>query len=627
MLSANTDIKIALIGHVSVGKTTVLNALFRDKFGEVSMKRTTAGINYFRIISNKLKANKRLKVEESAEEPTEENGKRKIGIASYDTKSAGAILKEITPDNKAFRNSSAIHEKFFDIEHDEPLCDMRKDTDLVVVDVPGINEAGAGSKYRDFVEKKWHTFDVVVLVMDGKQGVNTEEQLKLLQFVKNNQETKRRVSLIILLNKVDDPDDEEQSVLVDESRKEAEKQFNCTLEKLLHNTQKGAKSKMSKLTPILIPTSAMHAYFYCTASLMTFDQFKKFDKDLIEKIGREEVGKFRWKNLSEDKKYQAVYEAVSEEGQYKERLEATNFDKFLEALRDFIGDELAQLKILQEQVRVSLKNLSPKEGLANQFRAAYEKSKAVGMQFANLSDHFWTTYNELEKQVMSDVKGPTTIGLLSEAMTELKCFHNLANQASWEEDQNKALERMRGLIRRPLLLVFEKASECTNKMASGAYLPKSPPHEWSDLSPLDWHTICNSFLLLSYNKTFCCTFGFEKNLVEIIKDSLSISSLSCAFCCESLTWEARNKYGNCGNSNYGSDYRSHNRCDSCGNQASQPGSIFAFTLDNKSELCAVNKNLYMHAFTLATPTSFSDPKHCGHLAWVYCEVIDSLHAM
>jgi GTPase SAR1 family protein len=32
---------------MSAGKTTVLNALFRDKFGEVSMKRTTAGVNYF----------------------------------------------------------------------------------------------------------------------------------------------------------------------------------------------------------------------------------------------------------------------------------------------------------------------------------------------------------------------------------------------------------------------------------------------------------------------------------------------------------------------------------------------------------------------------------------------------
>jgi GTPase Era involved in 16S rRNA processing len=94
-----------------------------------------------------------------------------------------------------------------------------------VVDIPGINEAGAGSKYRNFVAQKWHTFDVVVLVMDGKQGVNTEEQIKMLQFVKENQEKRREIPLIILLNKVDDPDDSEQSVLVEESRKELERLF------------------------------------------------------------------------------------------------------------------------------------------------------------------------------------------------------------------------------------------------------------------------------------------------------------------------------------------------------------------------------------------------------------------
>ena len=41
------EIKVALIGYVSVGKTTVLNALFREKFGEVSMRRTTAAVNFF----------------------------------------------------------------------------------------------------------------------------------------------------------------------------------------------------------------------------------------------------------------------------------------------------------------------------------------------------------------------------------------------------------------------------------------------------------------------------------------------------------------------------------------------------------------------------------------------------
>jgi small GTP-binding protein len=513
MAPAKAEIKVALIGHVSVGKTTVLNALFRDKFGEVSMKRTTAAVNYFRIVS------KRPTEDKAEAGSTEEKSKQWADVASYDTKSAGCILKEITEDNKELRNASGIKEKFFDIELDDPLCDMRENTNLVVVDIPGINEAGVGSKYRDFVEKKWDKFDVAVLVMDGKQGVNTEEQLKLLQFVKSNQEAKRQIPLIILLNKVDDPDDEIQAVLVDESRQEVEKQFGCRIEEPLttHN-----EPRKEAPIPVLIPTSAMHAYFYRTASQMTFDQFKSIDQELIEKMGREEIGRFKWKELSEDKRYQAVYDAVSGEGQYNERLEATNFDKLLSALKEIIGDEQTQLITLREQVLVTLSNLPKKQGLTDEFKSAYEKSKTVGMPAEPLRDMYWSMYEELEKRVIGAFVGPAARHVLSEPMIEMAIFYELACRASWEDDQKKALDRMRFLVRHLLVFIFKNVKECKEKMKTGTVVPKSPPLEWSDLSPLDWHSICSSFLLLGYSKSFCSTFGREKMLLEILRDSLMV---------------------------------------------------------------------------------------------------------
>jgi ribosome biogenesis GTPase A len=43
------QIRVALVGYVSVGKSTVINALLGDKYSEVNMRRTTAGVNYFRV--------------------------------------------------------------------------------------------------------------------------------------------------------------------------------------------------------------------------------------------------------------------------------------------------------------------------------------------------------------------------------------------------------------------------------------------------------------------------------------------------------------------------------------------------------------------------------------------------
>ena len=105
------------------------------------------------------------------------------------------------------------------------MCEMRPDAKLVLVDVPGINEAGSGGKYRTFVADKWDTFDCAIVVMDGRQGANTEEQVKLLEFVRDNNVAKKNIPIIILCNKVDDPDDEEQAVLVQEAREEVERLF------------------------------------------------------------------------------------------------------------------------------------------------------------------------------------------------------------------------------------------------------------------------------------------------------------------------------------------------------------------------------------------------------------------
>eukprot|EP00980_Cylindrotheca_fusiformis_P023717 scaffold10851_cov73-Cylindrotheca_fusiformis.AAC.1 len=189
------EIKVAFIGNVSAGKTTIINALFRDQFGEVSMKRTTAGVNEFAICSSTEWA---LASDKEPREPK-------------------TILKEITEDNDALRKNNKMAVKRFEVELKEELCEMRKDTRLVIVDIPGINEAGASNKYRDYVEEKWNTFDCVVVVMDGRQGVNTEEQVSLLHFIKQNDD-KREMPLLILFNKVDDPDDDEQAELVVEAR-------------------------------------------------------------------------------------------------------------------------------------------------------------------------------------------------------------------------------------------------------------------------------------------------------------------------------------------------------------------------------------------------------------------------
>lgn len=154
MLQAPFEINIALIGHVKAGKTTVLNAPLAIRM-----------VKFFRV---------------------RQGGSSQSGwavISDTPHRTAPDTMKELVADNANLRESNKIEEKYFAIELERELCQMRPDTQLVVVDVPRINEAGSSSKYWGYVAAKWNTFDCVVVVMDGKNGVNTEEQMSLLEFV------------------------------------------------------------------------------------------------------------------------------------------------------------------------------------------------------------------------------------------------------------------------------------------------------------------------------------------------------------------------------------------------------------------------------------------------------------
>ena len=48
-MSESFQIKVGVLGNISVGKTTFLNALFRDQFGAVCKVKCTAGVHHYHV--------------------------------------------------------------------------------------------------------------------------------------------------------------------------------------------------------------------------------------------------------------------------------------------------------------------------------------------------------------------------------------------------------------------------------------------------------------------------------------------------------------------------------------------------------------------------------------------------
>lgn len=204
-------IRVAVLGHVSARKSTVVNALLQGKFSQVGMRRTTEGVNSFRIHTP-------MQVHEPPPSTTtDESDKSTLyqGFLKVEQPSAAAVdsmpwhpghtveklstakdtLEKITRDNTKIRAATTtpndvLHESVFDVELDELLCEMRPDTRLVLTEVPGLNQAGSEAVYRDYVLSHWNSLDCVIVVMDDCQGVmdvcqgvNTEEQVQLLKLI------------------------------------------------------------------------------------------------------------------------------------------------------------------------------------------------------------------------------------------------------------------------------------------------------------------------------------------------------------------------------------------------------------------------------------------------------------
>ena len=133
--------------------------------------------------------------------------------------------EKISVENLRLRKRSILKESTLNVELEKPLITMRPNTSLLITDIPGLNEAGTCEMYLKYVKDSWDTYDCAIVVMDALHGVNTEDQVNLLNFVKKNLKESKDISVIVLCNKVDDADDKDLMELVDEVCCEIERIF------------------------------------------------------------------------------------------------------------------------------------------------------------------------------------------------------------------------------------------------------------------------------------------------------------------------------------------------------------------------------------------------------------------
>eukprot|EP00527_Entomoneis_sp_CCMP2396_P001878 CAMPEP_0198155238 /NCGR_PEP_ID=MMETSP1443-20131203/69032_1 /TAXON_ID=186043 /ORGANISM="Entomoneis sp., Strain CCMP2396" /LENGTH=728 /DNA_ID=CAMNT_0043821981 /DNA_START=475 /DNA_END=2662 /DNA_ORIENTATION=- len=521
------EIRVALLGYVSVGKTTLLNAILGGKYSEISMKRTTAAVNLFRLTFKSNEGSNKGKTGDGQQENVR-------GHHKTSSSAAESTLDEITRDNKAFRNSKQLQEKLFDIELDTQLLEMRENTKMVLVDIPGINEAGTSNMYKDYVSDNWHTFDCVVIVMDGRQGVNTDEQVELLKFAKGQCEAVKDVPVITLMNKIDDPDDDEQQLLIDEARSALKRIFkNPLCAKNLDDISTAVQSTESMhFSPYLIPISSIHAYIYRSACKLDLEVFKKkIDLHLVDKLGRDIFGR-KWKNFDESEKFEKAYKVVRDPKESRDGLEASNFIQFLAALNFCVGGAVKQQMLIEQQIMFTASKLSPTIDYVIELKCLFNKCIKLGhsVEFSSCAAD-----SEFQKLIPISIDAA-----FIEFGTNLQNPQVLAKPFDEICEYLELTQYMGTLKHKKLQLIgFAKGVVLRQIGTLLAIEPKDYPR----LTAFDWIIIFGSLLRMSRRPFFDENFGIaglllEKRFPEVC--SMPVYTESCPKC--SVAFPSRDQY-------------------------------------------------------------------------------------
>lgn len=535
---------LVVSSNTNPGKSTTLNTLLGREVAETREGRTGGAIGKFFIVSDKVyeeltspRANKRKDSSEDSDTANESdcdskaiasgsdtNSKvRKTGDESGvnvddssrmdDTASVGIggddpvqeILEQSKMANEESRTAGTAPVQEVLLRCPPEFGELQKGTHLVVYDMPGLNDVDLAVQNEQMVNELWPTWDYAVVVVDATQAVDTIESMKPAEMAKQLQDTIRKIPIIINLNKVDEPVRDKKKVV-------------AILERF----------KKMGLSDMVIPTSSQFALLYRnhkkSKNLEEFsERCKTFDDakgGVLDTFGNSEVGEYKWmlQETREDK-LKAIYKELSDEGLLQFKLDSTNFEAFVNAIRDRSGTEKARNKLFKLQLDFEMASIGG-ANLVESILACYEKYGVLGQDTEDLKDFFWIKFSDFEGKVFARVNGNTDVKELEVLVDTLEAYHHFITKEAhgWEDQVNRIVSSFVTIIERQIKLALDSEMNYRkNHVNTGSV-------GWKSLSHVCWIHLFQSFLSCESSEHFTKYFSkyamVIKNRITYIQRSL-----------------------------------------------------------------------------------------------------------
>ena len=317
--SHRNQINVAIVGSVSVGKSTLLNTIFAEAFSDCKLKRTTMTPQVYYECGGDYDAQSDLTTEIRAQntvinQQLISKTEQKIPITYDDIQETHHIVSNI---------------------HD--FTKLEEDIYLTIYDIPGVNDRETKELYFRYITENFNKFDIIIYVVDIYSALNTSDEIDILDNLVSNCKSNYENygihnKMIILANKCDEMylHDDGHTLVLDEELQEMMDQLKSVVDQTINSTFPCLDYK-------ILPISSENSFIYRVYSK---DCSVELDIKYLNKFGYNEYGKTRWNKLTEKKKRSKIRELLDDpDNDINETLTTTGFTGFKNTLNTYLSKQ------------------------------------------------------------------------------------------------------------------------------------------------------------------------------------------------------------------------------------------------------------------------------------------------
>jgi GTPase SAR1 family protein len=336
------NINICIVGCVSAGKSTILNALFRQDFAQAKIKRTTMVPTVFVEVND-----------------GDESAREQEDISSKIIEVNKEVIK-LTEENKnldlsKYQSSMIFHVNKLDVKISDNLL-------ITLYDMPGLNDARTKDIYYRYLQENFYKFNIVIFVVDIYSGLNTSDEIDIVNLLTRNikkikSEENKNIHVLTVINKADDMQISDGELVI---TGELEEMFNQVVDTIKQSFE--AKSISDNLIGF-VPICGLDAHLY--RMIQKFGPDYNLSNENILKIGTNDMGKKRFTMLKPQEQKDKVLSIIKDTEFIDHMIRLSGFEKLEFMLNEFIkfnGSSLVIDNINYELKRtdtVNIENLAP----------------------------------------------------------------------------------------------------------------------------------------------------------------------------------------------------------------------------------------------------------------------------